>query len=119
LTASLRSHYLPGMNKSDLVGEVVKRTKLQRGEVSRTVDTVLEVVRDRVARGEKVSLAGFGTFEKVRRNPRVGRNPHTREAVKIPARNAPSFKPGTAFRQAVAGRRRRQARAPKRVARKR
>jgi DNA-binding protein HU-beta len=108
------------MNKSDLVGEVVKRTKLQRGEVSRTVDTILDVVRDRVARGERVSLAGFGTFEKVRRNPRIGRNPHTREVVKIPARNAPAFKPGTAFRQAVAGRRRRPPRpATKRAARKR
>lgn len=108
------------MNKSDLVGEVVKRTKLQRGEVSRTVDTLLEVVRDRVAKGERVSLAGFGTFERVRRNARVGRNPRTREAVKIPARNAPSFKPGTAFRQAVSGRRKRPARpAPKRPARKR
>lgn len=107
------------MNKSDLVGEVVKRTKLQRGEVSRTVDTVLEVVRDRVARGERVSLAGFGTFERVRRNPRVGRNPHTREAVRIPARNAPAFKPGMAFRAAVAGRRRRPARTAVRRARKR
>jgi DNA-binding protein HU-beta len=107
------------VNKSDLVGEVVKRTKLQRGEVSRTVDTVLEVVRDRVARGERVSLAGFGTFERVRRNARIGRNPHTREAVKIPARNAPAFKPGTAFRAAVAGRRRRPAKTAVRRARRR
>ena len=106
------------MNKSDLVVEVVKRTNLQRGEVARTVDTILEVVRDRVARGERVSLAGFGTFERVRRNPRIGRNPHTREAVKIPARNAPAFKPGTAFRQAVAGRGRRKATA-KRPSRRR
>ena len=108
------------MNKSDLVVEVVKRTRLQRGEVARTVDTVLEVVRDRVARGERVSLAGFGTFERVRRNARIGRNPHTREAVKIPARNAPAFKPGAAFREAVVGRRRRPARAgPRRSTRKR
>jgi DNA-binding protein HU-beta len=106
------------VNKSDLVVEVVKRTNLQRGEVARTVDTILEVVRDRVARGERVSLAGFGTFERVRRNPRIGRNPHTREAVKIPARNAPAFKPGTAFRQAVAGLGRRKATA-KRPSRRR
>jgi DNA-binding protein HU-beta len=107
------------VNKSDLVVEVVKRTKLQRGEVARTVDTVLEVVRDRVARGERVSLAGFGTFERVRRNPRVGRNPHTREAVKIPARNQPTFKPGMAFRQAVAGRRRKAKVGARRSIRKR
>jgi DNA-binding protein HU-beta len=107
------------VNKSDLVVEVVKRTRLQRGEVARTVDTVLEVVRDRVARGERVSLAGFGTFERVRRNPRIGRNPHTREAVRIPARNAPMFKPGTAFRQAVAGRRRKLKTGARRSTRKR
>jgi DNA-binding protein HU-beta len=99
---------LPQVNKGDLVSEVVKRTDVGRPEASRVVNAVLEVIRDKVARGDRVSLSGFGTFERRRRNPRLGRNPHTREAVKIPARFQPSFRPGTAFRQAVADRRRKK-----------
>jgi DNA-binding protein HU-beta len=95
------------VNKESLVSEVAKRTGLAPSSVARVVDAVLVVVRDRVARGDRVTLSGFGTFERVRRNPRTGRNPHTREAVRIPARTIPSFRPGTAFREAVAVKRRR------------
>ena len=94
------------MNKESLVSEVAKRTDLAPSSVARVVDAVLAVVRDRVARGDRVTLSGFGTFERVRRNPRTGRNPHTREAVRIPARTIPSFRPGSAFREAVAVKRR-------------
>jgi DNA-binding protein HU-beta len=95
------------VNKASLVSEIVKRTDLSPGDVAAVVDSVLDVVRERVARGERVVLSGFGSFERVRRNPRIGRNPHTREAVSIPARTVPSFRPGTAFREAVAAKRRR------------
>lgn len=94
------------MNKGSLVSEVSRRTDLAPSAVARVVDSVLEVVRERVTRGERVILSGFGTFERVRRNPRTGRNPHTREPVRIPARNLPSFRAGAAFREAVATRRR-------------
>lgn len=89
------------MNKASLVSEVARRTKLSRSEAARVVDAVLDTVRETVSRGQRVSLAGFGTFERRRRNPRTGRNPHTREAVAIPARNVPAFRPGSAFRSAV------------------
>jgi len=95
------------VNKSALVSEVVKRTDLPRAQAAQAVEAMLEVIRDRVAKGQRVSLAGFGTFERRHRNARVGRNPHTREAVKIPPRKVPSFKPGTKFREAVAAPRRR------------
>ena len=95
------------MNKSSLVTELTKRTKLARGDVAAVVDAMLSLVRDTVTKGQRVSLAGFGTFERRRRNPRVGRNPHTRAAVPIPARNLPSFRPAPAFRDAVAAPRRR------------
>lgn len=90
------------MNKASLVSEVARRANLSRSEAARVVDAVLDTVRETVARGQRVSLAGFGTFERRRRNPRTGRNPRTREAVAIPARNVPAFRPGTAFRTAVA-----------------
>lgn len=104
------------MNKTTLVAEIAKRADLPRSDVAEVVDVALALIRERVARGQRVSLAGFGSFERVRRSPRLGRNPRTREAVKIPARNVPVFKPGTAFREAVATRRRAS---PKAAARKR
>jgi DNA-binding protein HU-beta len=97
------------VNKASLVSEVVKRTDVPRSEASRVVDAVMQIIREQVIRGQRVALSGFGTFERVRRNSRTGRNPHTREAVRIPARNAPVFKPGADFREAVATPRRRKA----------
>jgi DNA-binding protein HU-beta len=107
------------MNKGDLVSEVVKRTGVGRPEAASVVDALLATIRDRVARGERVSLSGFGTFERQRRNPRLGRNPRTREAVKIPARYQPAFRPGGPFRQAVLGRRRKKAGTARKTTRKR
>lgn len=108
------------MNKGSLVSEIVKRTDLPPPDVAAVVDSLIAVVRERVARGERVVLSGFGSFERIRRNPRTGRNPHTREAVKIPARMVPSFRPGMAFREAVAAKRRRAParRAPRRTGRR-
>jgi DNA-binding protein HU-beta len=107
------------MNKADLVSEVVKRSAVGRPEAAEVVDAVLGIIRDRVGKGERVSLSGFGTFERRRRSPRIGRNPHTREAVKIPARYLPMFRPGAAFREAVLPRRRKKAPAARRPTRKR
>lgn len=94
------------MNKRDLVSQVARRTGVPPATVAAVVEEILAVVRDTVARGQRVVLAGFGTFERVRRNARVGRNPRTREPVKIPARTVAAFRPGTAFRAAVAAPRR-------------
>jgi DNA-binding protein HU-beta len=98
------------MNKGSLVSEIARRTDVQPASVARVVDAMLDVVRERVVRGERVVLSGFGTFERVRRNPRTGRNPHTGAAVRIPARNMPSFRAGAAFRDAVLSWRRQPAR---------
>jgi DNA-binding protein HU-beta len=102
LTAAACARSVPAVNKTELVAAVAHRTGLQRQDVAEVVDVLLEVVRRSVAKGERVSLSGFGTFERRKRRSRVGRNPHTREAVPIPARNQPSFRPGAAFREAVA-----------------
>ena len=96
------------MNKSGLVAEVAKRIDKNKADVARVLDQTMSVIRDTVARGERVSLVGFGTFEKRRRNRRVARNPKKPEVVvPVPARDVPSFAPGQAFRRAVATKRRR------------
>ena len=101
------------VNKASLANEIVRRTDLPPKTVAQVLDAALDAVRDQVARGERVVLSGFGTFERTRRNARTGRNPHTGEAVQIPARNVPAFRPGTQFREAVAAGRRRKAASPR------
>ncbi|HEX6208138.1 MAG TPA: HU family DNA-binding protein [Actinomycetota bacterium] len=98
------------MNKTDLVHELVSRTDLERKDVARVVNAMLDVVRTTVAKGGRVTLADFGTFERVRRAARVGRNPHTGEAVRIPATVKPTFRPGRGFLKAAAPRRRKATR---------
>ena len=89
------------MNKSSLVRDVARRTGIEPATVAAVVDAVLDTIRDTVSRGSRVVLSGFGTFERVRRNARTGRNPRTGDTVGIPARNVPTFRPGTRFRDAV------------------
>ena len=64
-------------------------------------DALLSGIAEHVAAGERVTFQGFGTFERVARAAREGRNPSTGAALKIPATNAPKFKAGAAFKQAV------------------
>jgi DNA-binding protein HU-beta len=106
------------VNKNELVAEISDRTGLARADVARVVDTTTEVIKASVSRGKRVALVGFGTFERQHRRPRVGRNPHTGDAVRIPARRVPSFRPGTAFKQAVSGGRARKPRSTKKVSRR-
>ena len=98
------------MNKNGLVAEVAKRSGENRAEVARVVDAAMATIRETVARGERVSLVGFGTFEKRRRAKRLARNPRKPHVeIPIPARDVPSFAPGKEFRELVASRRRRAA----------
>ena len=105
------------MNKGGLVGEVVKRTGQTRADVSRVIDAAIDTIREAVAKGERVALVGFGTFEKRRRSARTARNPRKPEVtITVPARVVPAFNPGQAFKDAVAEKKRR---APKKATAKR
>jgi DNA-binding protein HU-beta len=65
------------------------------------------VIRETVARGDRVSLVGFGTFERKRRNKRIARNPRKPETpIVVPARDLPWFVPGKEFKEMIARRRR-------------
>ena len=88
------------MIKAELVAKVAEIgiTKKQAAEV---VDCVFDTIKDALAKGEKVSLIGFGTFSVKERAAREGRNPRTGEKIKIEAKKIPSFKPGKDLRESV------------------
>src|SRR6186713_2577032 len=90
------------MNKSQLVDALADRLG-DRKTAATTVDALLQIVVDTVRSGDSVSLAGFGVFESRARAARTGRNPRTGETVAVPATTVPAFRPGTGFRNAVAG----------------
>ena len=89
------------MNKSELILEVSQRTGLTRLQAEQAVNVSLEVMAQTLEAGEKVQLSGFGTFEVRDRKERVGRNPHTREAVAIPATKLPVFTPSKLLKEQV------------------
>ena len=91
------------MNKTELIAKVAEDTGLAKKDAAAAVESVLTTITDTVAAGEKVSLIGFGTFEKKHREARTGRNPRTKEAMEIPASDAPAFKAGKEFKAKVNG----------------
>ena len=91
------------MNRQQLVDAVGERLG-DRRTAAAAVEAVLETVSGALAEGEKVSIFGFGVFEKVDRAARTARNPATGAAVQVPATSVPRFRPGQALKDAVSGR---------------
>lgn len=89
------------MNKSQLIDAAADEADVSKNEVAAVLDAVLDTIQDAVKRGEKVTLTGFGTFERRERAARTGRNPQTGEQIKVAASKSPAFKPGKAFKDAV------------------
>jgi len=89
------------MNKQDLVGFVAEKAGLSKKESDAAVTAVIEGITDTLAKGGKVQLVGFGTFETRHREAREGRNPSTGETIKIAAQNVPAFKAGKALKDKV------------------
>ncbi|MGZ8581346.1 MAG: HU family DNA-binding protein [Actinomycetota bacterium] len=90
------------MNKGGLVAEVSGRTGLSKADAGRAIDAVIDSIRDSVVRGERVTLADFGTFERRHRNERIARNPRRPQIpIVVPARDLPAFTPGKEFREQV------------------
>jgi DNA-binding protein HU-beta len=93
------------VNKGGLVAEAAKRTGMSKAEVARVVDATIDSIRDAVVRGDRVTLADFGTFERQHRNRRIARNPRKPDVpIVVPARDLPSFSAGKKFRTEVLGR---------------
>jgi DNA-binding protein HU-beta len=89
------------MNKSELIEAVAKRTGENKAAAARAVDAVIDSVVAAVAKGENVTLVGFGTFKSSKRAARDGKNPKTGEKIRIPAATVPRFSAGAGFKAAV------------------
>ena len=90
------------MNKAELINAVADKTNLTKKDAESAVNAVIDVITESLAKDEKVQLVGFGSFEVKSRAARIGRNPRTKEQIKIPASKLPVFKPGKALKDAVA-----------------
>ena len=90
------------MNKEELVQEVAKKTKVSQKQVDETLAAIVETIVKTVAKGKKVTLIGFGTFEPRKRAARTGRNPQTGKELKIAAKTVPAFSAGKKFKELVA-----------------
>ncbi|ETA80892.1 MULTISPECIES: HU family DNA-binding protein [Youngiibacter] len=82
------------MNKAELIAAIAEESKLTKKDSEAALKAFITAVSASLEKGEKVQLVGFGTFEVRERKARVGRNPRTKEEIKIPASKAPSFKAG-------------------------
>lgn len=90
------------MNKTELVAAIAAKAELSKKDSAIALDAVLDVITEALAGGEKIQIAGFGSYEVKDRAARQGLNPRTKEAITIPASKAPVFKAGKGLKDAVA-----------------
>ncbi len=89
------------MNKAELIEQVASQTGLAKRTAREAVDAVVSAISDCLAKGEKVTLVGFGTFGVRQRKARTGRNPQTGATIQIPAKKVPKFVPGKNLKNKV------------------
>ncbi|MER0171364.1 MAG: HU family DNA-binding protein [Nitrosomonas sp.] len=90
------------MNKTEMIEEIASRANLTKADAARAVNAVLDTIVEAVAKGDDVTLPGFGSFKSVQRAAREGKNPKTGEKLQIAATIAPKFSAGATFKSAVA-----------------
>jgi DNA-binding protein HU-beta len=91
------------LNKGELVESVANATGESKRLVAGVLDEIVTTVQKQVKKGEKVTLPGFGTFERRARAARTARNPQTGDPIKIKATKVPAFKAGAGFKSFVSG----------------
>ncbi|HHX18051.1 MAG TPA: HU family DNA-binding protein [Clostridium sp.] len=89
------------MNKTELIASMAEKSKLSKKDSEKALNAFIESVEEGLAKGEKIQLVGFGTFEVRERAERKGRNPQTKEEIIIPATKAPVFKVGKNLKELV------------------
>ena len=90
------------MNKTELIAAVAEKAGLTKKDAERVVSATFETVTETLKKGDKVSVSGFGIFEVKTREARIGRNPRTKEEIKIPATKLPAFKASKTLKDLIA-----------------
>lgn len=89
------------MNKTELIALAAERSGMTKKDTERVLNAAIDAITEALAKKEKVQLSGFGTFETKYREARVGRNPHSKESVQIPATWVPTFKASKSLKDMV------------------
>lgn len=89
------------MNKTELIESIAKKTDLSKKDAEAALKATIESIETALAKGDKVTLVGFGTFDVKKRAAREGRNPATGETIKIKASKVPAFKAGKELKDKV------------------
>ena len=90
------------MNKGELVDAVASKAEVTKKQADSIISATVEAIMEAVSGGDKVTLVGFGSFERRHRKAREGRNPKTGEKMEIPATEVPAFSAGKLFKEKVA-----------------
>ena len=90
------------MNKTELITIAAENSGLSKKDAERVLNAAIDAITATLIKGEKVQISGFGSFETKDREARMGRNPHTKESIEIPATRVPGFKASKALKDAVA-----------------
>ncbi|TGG91540.1 HU family DNA-binding protein [Natronospirillum operosum] len=89
------------MRKPELAAAIAERAELSKDKANDVLNVVLDEITNSVAKGDAVTLVGFGTFQKKNRSARTGKNPQTGAPIQIPASSTVGFKPGKALKDSV------------------
>lgn len=90
------------MNKTELIAATAEKAGITKKDAERVLNAAIDSITAAMVAGDKVQVSGFGIFEVRNRDARVGRNPHTKQTIKIPATRVPAFKASKALKDAVA-----------------
>jgi DNA-binding protein HU-beta len=89
------------VNKTELIAYIATSADISKASAERALDAMMEAVTTTLQKNDSVTLVGFGSFSVGERAARTGRNPRTKEAIKIDAARVPKFKAGKALKDAV------------------
>lgn len=87
--------------KKDIVDKISEKTELTKKDAEKAVNAFIDTISEELAKGKKVALAGFGTFEVVERAERKARNPKTGEEILVESKKAPKFRAGKNLKDSV------------------
>ena len=89
------------MNKEELLSEISKKSKVTKKDAGLVLDAMINTIQNTIKKGDKVTLVGFGTWERRQRAARIGRNPQTGKELKIAAKKVPTWSAGKKFKELV------------------